>query len=144
MIRQISKSTVLFLLGFFFLLPLSTCFGQVPSYQINETELQELESIFRELENINNQLEVELRESKQDLSANRKRLAELNLRLDSLRNELTTARAELAKANDSLKEANQLFDQYAKEAKSTEKRVKRQRDLYALLAIVLGSYGALK
>lgn len=130
------------LCSFLFLLVLSDIsFGNPVTYLVTEEELTLLETSLEEQER---SLIVAL--SLQDLQ--KEELKELRVQLEIALSELTESkrevqrlRADLRKASETIERANQLFKEYEKEARRTQSRLTRQRNLLTML-LGLGLVGA--
>ena len=136
----ISKSLVLLLVFCFCLSAIS--YGNPVTYQITETELAELDQSYQEQE----QLLIEalkLQEmQKEELKGLKLQLESALKELRESREALQRLREELKKASSSIDEVNQLFNKYEAEARATQSRLKRQRNLYLLLLIGVGVFKA--
>ena len=136
----ISKSLVLLLVFCFCLSAIS--YGNPVTYQITETELAELDQSYQEQE----QLLIEalkLQEmQKEELKGLKLQLESALKELRESREALQRLREDLKKASDSIEEVNQLFNKYEAEARATQSRLKRQRNLYLLLLIGVGVFKA--
>ena len=136
----ISKSLVLLLVFCFCLSAIS--YGNPVTYQITETELAELDQSYQEQEQL-------LIEALKLQEMQREELKGLKLQLESALKELRESREalqrlreDLKKASNSIEEVNQLFNKYEAEARATQSRLKRQRNLYLLLLIGVGVFKA--
>ena len=134
----ISKSLVLLLVFCFCLSAIS--YGNPVTYQITETELAELDQSYQEQEKL-------LIEALKLQEMQKEGLKELKLQLESALKELRESREalqrlreDLKKASNSIEEVNQLFNKYEAEARATQSRLKRQRNLYLLLLIGVGVF----
>ncbi len=136
----ISKSLVLLLVFCFCLSAIS--YGNPVTYQITETELTELDQSYQEQE----QLLIEalkLQEmQKEELKGLKLQLESALKELRESREALQRLREDLKKASNSIEEVNQLFNKYEAEARATQSRLKRQRNLYLLLLIGVGVFKA--
>ncbi len=136
----ISKSLVLLLVFCFCLSAIS--YGNPVTYQITETELAELDQSYQEQE----QLLIEalkLQEmQKEELKGLKLQLESALKELRESREALQRLREDLKKASNSIEEVNQLFNKYEAEARATQSRLKRQRNLYLLLLIGVGVFKA--
>ena len=136
----ISKSLVLLLVFCFCLSAIS--YGNPVTYQITETELAELDQSYQEQE----QLLIEalkLQEmQKEELKGLKLQLETALKELRESREALQRLREDLKKASNSIEEVNQLFNKYEAEARATQSRLKRQRNLYLLLLIGVGVFKA--
>ena len=134
----ISKSLVLLLVFCFCLSAIS--YGNPVTYQITETELAELDQSYQEQE----QLLIEalkLQEmQKEELKGLKLQLESALKELRESREALQRLREDLKKASNSIEEVNQLFNKYEAEARATQSRLKRQRNLYLLLLIGVGVF----
>ena len=134
----ISKSLVLLLVFCFCLSAIS--YGSPVTYQITETELAELDQSYQEQE----QLLIEalkLQEmQKEELKGLKLQLESALKELRESREALQRLREDLKKASNSIEEVNQLFNKYEAEARATQSRLKRQRNLYLLLLIGVGVF----
>ena len=104
-------------------------FGSPATYQITEAELTQLEQSLIQQENSLIQA-LNLQEMQKE------ELKELKTQLEVALNELRQSKAEiqrlridLVRASESIERANQLFREYEKEAKKTQSRLTRQRNL---------------
>ena len=136
----ISKSLVLLLVFCFCLSAIS--YGNPVTYQITETELTELDQSYQEQEQL-------LIEALKLQEMQKEELKGLKLQLESALKELRESREalqrlkeDLKKASNSIEEVNQLFNKYEAEARATQSRLKRQRNLYLLLLIGVGVFKA--
>ena len=136
----ISKSLVLLLVFCFCLSAIS--YGNPVTYQITETELAELDQSYQEQEQL-------LIEALKLQEMQKEELKGLKLQLESALKELRESREalqrlkeDLKKASNSIEEVNQLFNKYEAEARATQSRLKRQRNLYLLLLIGVGVFKA--
>ena len=136
----ISKSLVLLLVFCFCLSAIS--YGNPVTYQITETELTELDQSYQEQEQL-------LIEALKLQEMQNEELKGLKLQLESALKELRESREalqrlreDLKKASNSIEEVNQLFNKYEAEARATQSRLKRQRNLYLLLLIGVGVFKA--
>ena len=116
----------------------------VITYQITETELTELEQSYRSQENLLIEALKQQAMQKTELQGLRLQLETALKDLRESREALQRLKAELKKASSSIEQVNQLFNEYEKEARSTQSRLKRQRNLYLLLLIGVGAYGISK
>ena len=134
----ISKSLVLLLVFCFCLSAIS--YGNPVTYQITETELTEVDQSYQEQE----QLLIEalkLQEmQKEELKGLKLQLESALKELRESREALQRLREDLKKASNSIEEVNQLFNKYEAEARATQSRLKRQRNLYLLLLIGVGVF----
>ena len=136
----ISKSLVLLLVFCFCLSAIS--YGNPVTYQITETELAELDQSYQEQEKLLIEA-LKLQEmQKEELKGLKLQLESALKELRESREALQRLREELKKASSSIEQVNQLFDEYEAEARATQSRLKRQRNLYLLLLIGVGVFKA--
>ena len=136
----ISKSLVLLLVFCFCLSAIS--YGNPVTYQITETELTELDQSYQEQEKLLIEA-LKLQEmQKEELRGLKLQLESALKELRESREALQRLREDLKKASNSIEEVNQLFNKYESEARATQSRLKRQRNLYLLLLIGVGVFKA--
>ena len=136
----ISKSLVLLLVFCFCLSAIS--YGNPVTYQITETELTELDQSYQEQEKLLIEA-LKLQEmQKEELRGLKLQLESALKELRESREALQRLREDLKKASNSIEEVNQLFNKYEAEARATQSRLKRQRNLYLLLLIGVGVFKA--
>lgn len=134
----ISKSLVLLLVFCFCLSAIS--YGNPVTYQITETELTELDQSYQEQEKLLIEA-LKLQEmQKEELKGLKLQLETALKELRESRETLQRLREDLKKASNSIDEVNQLFNKYEAEARATQSRLKRQRNLYLLLLIGVGVF----
>ena len=134
----ISKSLVLLLVFCFCLSAIS--YGNPVTYQITETELAELDKSYQEQEKLLIEA-LKLQEmQKEELKGLKLQLESALKELRESREALQRLREDLKKASNSIEEVNQLFNKYEAEARATQSRLKRQRNLYLLLLIGVGVF----
>ena len=134
----ISKSLVLLLVFCFCLSAIS--YGNPVTYQITETELTELDQSYQEQEKLLIEA-LKLQEmQKEELKGLKLQLETALKELRESRETLQRLREDLKKASSSIDEVNQLFNKYEAEARATQSRLKRQRNLYLLLLIGVGVF----
>ena len=134
----ISKSLVLLLVFCFCLSAIS--YGNPVTYQITETELTELDQSYQEQEKLLIEA-LKLQEmQKEELKGLKLQLETALKELRESREALQRLREDLKKASNSIEEVNQLFNKYEAEARATQSRLKRQRNLYLLLLIGVGVF----
>ena len=134
----ISKSLVLLLVFCFCLSAIS--YGNPVTYQITETELAELDQSYQEQEKLLIEA-LKLQEmQKEELKGLKLQLESALKELRESREALQRLREDLKKASNSIEEVNQLFNKYEAEARATQSRLKRQRNLYLLLLIGVGVF----
>ena len=98
-------------------------------YQISETELSKLETNLAKLKKSNAKYSKELQQQQSELEASREQLAKLREELEALGSKSRETEQLLKNANASLK-------QYAEEERHKRLVIKRQRNLYAFLAVL--------
>ena len=123
-------------------------YGSPVVYQVTEEQLNQLEWNLIEQENkliwalemltkqsnISTEVKLQLKQVNQEL--------EIALQeLKQSKQEIISLRQNLQSASDSIEKANQLFDQYEKEARRTESRLKRQKTLIGIIGGLLGLGG---
>lgn len=113
-------------------------------YQITDQELTQLEQNLVQQESLLNQALEELNLLKLDSTEANKQLMIVKNELSQSRIELKTLREDLQKASASIEKANQLFNEYEKEAKRTQKRLTRQRNLWQVLFFGVGAFAISK
>lgn len=104
-------------------------YASAADYTVTEEQLTSLEQVFSEL--------------KTEQETQQKLLTGQKAQIEMLKNQLKTSDAEMKKSAKALKEAetqlaeaNQSLAKYADSAKKTERRLERQRDLWAILAAI--------
>ena len=119
------------LLSFCFWAHAGGCVEAAPQsmYQISETELSKLETNLAKLKKNNAKYSKELQQQQSELEASREQLAKLREELEALGSKSRETEQLLKSANASLK-------QYAEEEKRRRQAIKRQRNLYAILAVL--------
>ena len=119
------------LLSFCFWAYAGGCVEAAPQsmYQISETELSKLETNLAKLKKSNAKYSKELQQQQSELEASREQLAKLREELEALGSKSMETERLLKSANASLK-------QYAAEGKRKRQVIKRQRNLYAFLAVL--------
>ena len=139
------KLSIILLLPLLFWLsaPVGFC-SEIPTYQINETQLMALENHLNALEANNAALMTLLDESNQDLnealnqlSESRNQIAELRTQLQALKNESEAARQSLSIANEELRKASEYFKQSERAHERIEGRLRTQRNVWEAIAAVL-------
>ncbi len=127
-----------------------------PTYTVTEEQMQMLSSILDGLEQDNRQLQSLLTESNEGLAtANNEssllrgklneaqsQLKELKTQLENLRTECDNARRSLDEANRELRLASESFKQSMKEHERIEGRLRTQRNIWTVIACVLGGIAA--
>ncbi len=123
-------------------------YGSPVVYQVTEEQLNQLEWNLIEQENkliwalemltkqsnISTEVKLQLKQVNQEL--------EIALQeLKQSKQEIISLRQNLQSASDSIEKANQLFDQYEKETRRTESRLKRQKTLIGIIGGLLGLGG---
>ena len=119
------------LLSFYFWAYAGGCVEAAPQsmYQISETELSKLETNLATLKQSNAKYSKELKQQQSELETSRIQLAKLREELEALGSKSMETERLLKSANASLK-------QYAEEEKHKRLVIKRQRNLYAFLAVL--------
>lgn len=132
------KITTLLLLSLLFFWPVT---GWAATYQMTEDELTRLETVFQELKSTNAILMADSTKSQTDLIRALKLLRESQAELTKLSSLLNTLQAEsnlakndLKQANAELAKANQYFEQYAKEQKKVQARLRTEKTLWMFVA----------
>lgn len=141
------KITTLLLLSLLFFWPVT---GWAATYQMTEDELTRLETVFQELKSTNAILMADSTKSQTDLIRALKLLRESQAELTKLSSLLNTLQAEsnlakndLKQANAELARANQSFEQYAKEQKKTQARLRTEKTFW-MIAAGAATYFAVK
>lgn len=132
------KITTLLLLSLLFCWPVT---GWAATYQMTEDELTRLETVFQELKSTNAILMADSTKSQTDLIRALKLLRESQAELTKLSSLLNTLQAEsnlakndLKQANAELAKANQYFEQYAKEQKKVQARLRTEKTFWIIAA----------
>ena len=127
-----------------------------PTYQVSEAQMLQLESILNGLEQDNERLQTLLSESKEELrmasseSETLKRalieaqnhLTELQKQFQELRTESESARKSLEAANNELQMACESWKKSVKQHERTESRLRTQRNIWTVIACILGGVAA--
>ena len=116
------------------------------TFEISETQLQQLQMHLTELERNNNELlsllnesNLDLSEASQSLSASRKELETLREQLTALQSETQRLDESLRTANAELQNARESFRKSEKERDKIEGRLRTQRNIWeALFAVAVG------
>lgn len=116
------------------------------TFEISETQLQQLQMHLTELERNNNELlsllsasEMDLSEASQSLNASRKELETLREQLTALQSETKRLDESLRIANAELQNARESFRKSEKERDKIEGRLRTQRNIWeALFAVAVG------
>lgn len=126
------------------------------TYQISETQINELQNILSGLASDNETLQNLLTESSAELQtatdeserlkvlltrANHQ-LTELQQQLQALKQESENARTSLDAANKELKQASESFKASMKEHERIEGRLRMQRNIWTVIACILGGVAA--
>lgn len=121
------------------------------NYQVTEAQLTELETVFAQLRGKQAEQASLLTEQANQLTSLRRALNEsraqigtLNYQLQKSRESITSSQTEVQAFQSSLTEARESFEKSEKAHQQTEKRVKRQRTIWAVLAIAAGAWAAAK
>lgn len=119
------------LLSFCFWAYAGGCVEAAPQsmHQISETELSKLETNLAKLKQSNAKYSKELKQQQSELEASKEQLAKLREELEALGSKSRETEQLLKNANASLK-------QYAEEERHERLVIKRQRNLYAFLAVL--------
>lgn len=124
--------------------------GWAATYQVTEDELTRLETVFQELKSTNAILMADSTKSQTDLIRALKLLKESQAELTKLSSLLTTLQAEsnlakndLKQADAELAKANQSFEQYAKEQKKAQARLRTEKTFW-MIAAGAATYFAVK
>ena len=135
----ILKSICLLLVCLFFWSGIS--FGSPVTYQITEVELMQLEqSLIQQESSLIQALNLQEMQ-KEELKELKVRLEEALSELRQSKVEIQRLRGDLGRASESIEKANQLFREYEKEAKQTQSRLTRQRNLFLFLGLAAVGYG---
>lgn len=110
-------------------------------YQVYEAELMQLEQNFVEQETLLIQA-LSLQElQKSELQGLKMQLETALSELVASKKEMRRLKISLEEASDSIGKANSLFGEYEKEARQTQKRIGRQRNLWQIFFFCAGIYG---
>ena len=123
-------------------------YGSPVVYQITEEQLMTLEANLVEQENkllwvmtmletqttVSSEVKLQLKQVNQELEI-------ASEELKKSKEEIALLRVNLRSASESIEKANQLFDQYEKETRRTESRLKRQKTLIGIIGGLLGLGG---
>ena len=134
------KNCLLFVALSFFALP-STCGAEEATYTITETQLITLESNLNELEQNNKTLLSLLNGSEADLKIAREQLSESAKEIEKLTAQLKALKAESERAQQSLEIANIELQNALTSVKKLEdkkRRIERQRNMWEVIAVILG------
>lgn len=124
---RLRKVFYIFALLFLFSVP-GTILAEEPTYQVTETQLEQLEAVFSQLKTAQGQ-------QKETLTKQKEQIETLNQQLETSQTAMKNSQAEMQKLQASLNEANNYLQKSAAEAKNTQKRIERQRDTWAVAAI---------
>ena len=154
------KTLVSMLLSVFFLLPLFTVSADTTTAEQPQTITMQYNQYSRLNEIMNQQemtlttLEAKLKVLEQSSTADKQTLIQLNDTLEHCNNQLTAAKQQLTNANSSLTKAEetlkkqneslQILTSQIKKLENKEKTLRRQRDMYGVLAGTLLIYAAVK
>ncbi len=145
-IKRVLFITLLFSASLFlFWASVGSC-SESRTFEISETQLQQLQMHLTELERNNNELlsllsasEMDLSEASQSLSASRKELETLREQLAALQSETQRLDESLRIANAGLQNARESFRKSEKERDKIEGRLRTQRNIWeALFAVAVG------
>lgn len=122
--------------GILYMLCLACCFSlpvtisaAEPTYQVTEQELTELSTIFAKLDSRQKQQEALLTQQAEQLTT-------LREQLETSKKQISSSQKEMQKLQTSLVAANQSLQVSAAEAKRTRDRLERQRNTWAVFAII--------
>lgn len=122
-----------------------------PAYQMTAAQMTELQAVFQSLRNQQEEQQrllteqaSQLTELKKALNASKAQQSSLEYQLKKARTSIGSSQAEAATWQLSLTEARESFEKSEKAHQQTEKRVKRQRTIWAVLAIGFGAWAAAK
>ena len=115
------------LLVFSFLVPGT---GADAAYQMTEQEMIQLEDIFRQLDSRQKQQQMLLNQQAEQLET-------LNTQLKTSQTEIESSRKAVETLQTSLNMANKSLQASAAAAKSEHDRLERQRDTWALVAVLV-------
>lgn len=129
----------IYILGFLLLFLFSVSgISSAKVYQISEAELTQLEQSLEEQESLLIQV-LSLQElQKSELQGLKMQLETALSELVASKSEIQKLKRNLEEASSSIEKANQLFKEYEKEAKRTQSRLTRQRNLWQLLFMGIG------
>lgn len=113
---------------------LSSPVSSQASYTITEEELATLEQSLTRLSEINQTSQAELTELKSELTISVDELTEARKQSKEQRSELSALKEASMKQETLLQTANESLQASAKEAKRTERRLKRQRTIWMIVA----------
>ena len=144
MCKRLIALSLLLLLAFS-----STSFAA--TYQITEQEIQTLESNSNRLKQINDYLQLNSEQSvktllkvSEELKQSQAELQTLKAELAKLQENLQTAKNLSQSQQDLLTRTNESFQQYAKEQKAIQAKLKTERTIWQVVAIVAGVWGIAK
>lgn len=133
------KNCLLFVALSFFVLP-STC-GAEATYTITENQLITLETNLSELQTNNETLLSLLNGSETDLKIAREQLSESAKEIEKLTAQLKALKAESERAQQSLETANielQNALTSVQQLEDRKRRIERQRNMWEVIAVILG------
>ncbi len=157
-LSKIRKSISLAALLLCLFAPCSGICSPSQTYQISETQMTQLESILNGLESDNEMLQNLLTESSAELQtatdeserlktlltrANHQ-LTELQKQLQALKQESENARTSLDEANRELKLASESYKKSMQEHAQIEGRLRTQRNIWTVIACILGGVAAVR
>lgn len=99
------------------------------AYTVTDQQLTQLETVFSQLKEQQLRQEEILNQQKNQIEMLRNQLAESQTAMENSRKQLQVSENSLAEANQSLQKS-------AEEAKRTQKRLERQRDIWATIAAI--------
>ena len=125
------------------------CYGA--TYQITEQEMQTLSNNSQRLKQINDYLQLNSTDSlktllkvSEELKQSQAELQTLKAELAKLQENLQTAKNLSQSQQDLLTRTNESFQQYAKEQKAIQAKLKTERTIWQVVAIVAGVWGIAK
>lgn len=127
-----SIASVLFCLLLLLSLFPSLSYASERTYTITETELTQLENNLNELKRINENLRTESMTQGTELTKLRTELTEAEIASLKLRNQISALKEKSTEQEKLLATANESLKKSEEEAKRTEKRLRRQRDTWAI------------
>ena len=105
-------------------------------YQITETELEQLDRNLTELRNINDRQRTESAILRKQLETSQTQLTEAGKQSQTLKAQLGALKLTLEGQEQSLQNANRLLQEYEREERSRQRKIKRQRNIAYVIAAV--------
>lgn len=131
-------SSALFLLLLLLLVGCASCYAE------NQSEMIEVPTAtLMQLEQNNQKALSEMKKVKKQLKTSNEKLQESEQELSTLMKQSNKVERELTEQLNALKKTNEYFESYSEAVKAEQRRIKRQRDLIAMIAIGI-AYKALK